>query len=155
VAVYVFFVFGLAVLAIVALAILKRARRPHGTTPGTYRAVKPLSDPEQTLYWRLKDAMPECVVLSQVTFSRFIRPEHAAPGSRQALFNRISRKSVDFLLCLPDFTVVSAVELDDRSHSSKRDAERDAILQAAGIPVVRVNVSAIPATEKLRALFTN
>lgn len=148
-----------AAVVIVAAALLYLDYTHHrsggrGVEPGRYRSLKPLSDPEQSLYWRLKEAMPECVVLAQVTFSRFIAAQHSDRSGRQALFNRISRKSEDFLVCLPDFTVVAAVELDDKSHSPKTDAQRDSILEAAGIPLVRVNVREVPSAEQLRAIFT-
>lgn len=93
-------------------------------------------------------------MLSQVTFSRFMAPEHKNASVRQGLFNRISRKSIDFLLCLPDFTVISAIELDDSSHSKARDDRRDAILDKAGIPVVRLHVREIPSVEEMKAIFT-
>ena len=33
-----------------------------------YQQIRPLRPPEQALYWRLVEALPECVILSQVTF---------------------------------------------------------------------------------------
>ena len=63
-----------------------------------------------------------------------------ARSARQAAFNRISNKHLDFVLCDPtDLTVVAAIELDDKSHESasrkQRDSFLDAALGAAGIPV--------------------
>ena len=147
------FVLALLVfLILVAFAIYRQwSRKP---TLDVYEAIKPLSDPEQTLYWRLKEAMPECVILGQVSFSRFLRPKAEARRGRRALFLRISQKTVDFLVCLPDFTVVAAIELDDSRHSKVKDMQRDAILRSAGVPVVRLNVASIPSAEELRAAFT-
>lgn len=147
--------FGIVVLAIVVLALRWAIATQSRTAAGSYRAAIPLSEPEQTLYWRLREAMPECVVLCQVSFSRFLEPHGAPPAARQALFNRIAQKSADFLVCLPDFTVVAAVELDDGTHRRMKDARRDSILQSAGLPVVRMHVRDIPSVERLRAMFTN
>lgn len=142
----------LLVLFLVVVAVWKA--KFASSMADSYSSAKPLTDPEQTLFWRLKEAMPECIVLSQVTFSRFLKPKGAMSRSQhQILFNRISQKSIDFLVCLPDFTVVAALELDDASHSPARDARRDAILTAAGIPVVRVHVKDMPSVENLRAAF--
>jgi len=141
-------VIGLAVALGIAL------RHLHSAPHGGYRAKKPLSEPEQVLFWRLREAMPECVVLSQVSFSRFIEPIAASVGVRQGLFNKVSRKTVDFIICLPDFTLVAAVELDDRSHQPARDNERDGILKSAGVPILRMNVREIPSVEQLKAMFT-
>ena len=150
---------GLSLLVLLALVMslslvgvfIKSAR--NALPPATFTVIKPLSDPEQILYWRLKEAMPECVVLGQVSFSRFLRPQAAGFAGRQALLNVISRKTTDFLVCLPDFTVVAAVELDDTSHVKEKDARRDQIFQSAGIPLIRVHVRDIPSIGELRGLF--
>lgn len=144
--------YSIAILVIVAVLFAILTKRAE--VANSYLQKKPLSDPEQTLYWRLREALPECVVLSQVAFSRFMLPRHEMPVARRALFNRISQKSVDFLVCLPDFTVVSALELDDRTHVAAKDARRDALLKSAGIPILRVHVGEIPSVEELRAMFT-
>ena len=144
-----------AVIVLVAaaswLSVRIRASRPANS----YRLVKPLSDPEQSLYWRLREAMPNSVILAQVSVSRFVVPESHDVSARKALFNQISQKSVDFLVCLPDFTIIAAVELDDSTHQRMRDARRDAIFRSASVPLVRFNVREIPGAEELRALFTN
>jgi hypothetical protein len=48
------------------------------------------------------------------------------------------------------------VELDDRSHfrevARRRDAKKDAVLRAAGIPVVRFQARAIPSAGDLQRL---
>ena len=73
---------------------------------------------------------------------------------RLSLHNRIAQKSADFLVCLKDFTVVGAVELDDATHSARNDANRDELLHSAGIEVVRVHVNNIPSIDTLRDIFT-
>lgn len=123
-----------------------------------FEQVCPLAGAEQVLYWRLVEALPECVVLPQVTFSRFLRPSVEGRDRRaqhRALQNRISQKTVDFLVCLQDFTVVGAIELDDSSHAWARDEQRDAILECARVPLVRLRVEKIPSVERLREIFTS
>jgi len=60
----------------------------------------------------------------------------------QVAFNRISAKHFDYVLCSAGtMEVVAAVELDDRSHGSKKAKARDAFLNNAceqsGLPLVR------------------
>src|SRR5262245_53668122 len=107
---------------------------------------RPLTDPEQVLYWRLVEALPECVVLAQVSFTRFMKaaPEgNFSPAQQLTLYRRISQKTIDYLVCLKDFTVVAAVELDDASHDEERDSQRDALLKSAGIVPLRIDVKHI------------
>ena len=147
-----------AVAVLAALLAIRRRRRPAQTElPLRYRQLKPLSAAEQTLYWRLREALPECVVLSQVTFSRFMRPDTGgvAPlAEYRALQGRISQKTLDFLVCLPDFTVVAAVDLDDSTHRGQADRQRDELLNAAGITVIRVTADDIPSAQRIRQAFT-
>lgn len=136
-----------------------RPRRPRigNGTPLRYQQVRPLSDAEQALYWRLVEALPECVILSQVTFSRFMKPDTGgmAPAREyHALRNRISQKTIDFLVCLEDFTVVAAIELDDSTHLEASDHARDELLRAAGIAVLRMPSRDMPSVARLRELFT-
>jgi hypothetical protein len=144
---------------IVALAVIFGAMRSsaRAAAPLKYQQVRPLTDAEQAFYWRLVEALPECVVLSQVTFSRFMKPDTGgvAPAREyHALRNRISQKTIDFLVCLKDFTVVAAIELDDSSHIEASDHARDALLRAAGITVLRFPSRDMPTVARLRELFT-
>ena len=145
------------VIAIVIALVKKAASTPEKKLPmATYRyAMKnPLSQPEQILYHRLREALPECEVLPQVTFSRFLETTPNPPNLKRAAFQKISQKSADYLICLKDFTIVASVELDDSSHDKKRDADRDAILASAGIKVLRWHVSDMPSLETIRVAFT-
>ena len=71
--------------------------------------------------------------------------------------NRINRMSLDFLVCLKDSTVVAAVELDDKTHEKasriEADAKKEKALSAAGITLVRWNVSALPDEAAIRQAF--
>ena len=161
-----FWVLFIAVAVIVIVALVLAQRQPMeqmglDQAPGeglAYTQSRPLTDPEQTLYWRLVEALPECVILAQVSFSRFIKPTppEGAFEARQyrALYARISQKTIDFLVCLKDFTVVAAVELDDSSHEPERDVRRDELLKAAGITPIHLKVEHIPSVESLREMFT-
>jgi hypothetical protein len=161
----VFWVIFVAVAIIVGVALVLAQRQPVerdqmglGPEQLMYKQSRPLSEPEQVLYWRLVEALPECVILAQVSFSRFMTPsppEGVLQAKQQrALYARISQKSVDFLVCLKDFTVVAAVELDDATHRGARDIQRDELLKSAGITPLRLRVDHIPSAETLREMFT-
>ena len=62
-------------------------------------------------------------------------------GSKQAAFNRISRKHVDFVITEKQSSrIVGVIELDDRSHQRadrrRRDQQVDQWLKEAGIPIL-------------------
>jgi len=64
-------------------------------------------------------------------------------ANRQAHFNRIQSKHVDFVLCTRDkLSPVLVIELDDASHEEEarrdRDTFVDAALTAAGLPILHI-----------------
>jgi very-short-patch-repair endonuclease len=87
-------------------------------------------------------------------------PEHACHRSChrfQALIktdwkfrNKYSQKYCDFAICSPSFFVIAVIELDDRTHNGKKtkDAERDEILESAGIRTIRYRQ--IPEPEQVK-----
>jgi hypothetical protein len=151
-----FVVIGLVVLGAIVFAFLRRrGESDAGETPWPFYSKKPLTEPEQVLYHRLVAAMPECIVLAQVQLSRVLGVKKGF--SFNEWNNRINRMSLDFCVCLKDSTVVAAVELDDKTHEKasriEADAKKERALTAAGIALVRWNVSALPDEAAIRAAF--
>ena len=158
-----FWLLFIGVALLVGIALVLAQRQPadrdligadQGTTHG-YLHARPLSEAEQQLYWRLVEALPECVVLSQVSFRSLLRPdrEKAANPRTRAVYFRMAQQSIDFLVCLKDFTVVATVELDESADGSRRDLTRDDLLKAAGIAPLHIRAEQIPSVEALRAMF--
>ena len=139
----------LAVFACVvalALVVFRRKMPSNHEGPWPFIARKPMSASEQILYFRLREAVPDHIVLAQVSVSRLLAVEKGQ--NVQAWNNRISRLSADFVVCKKDASVVAVVELDDASHESKErrraDAKKDRALGAAGIPVLRWQAKTMP-----------
>jgi very-short-patch-repair endonuclease len=151
-----FAVVALLILALVVLVILKkRGSLGAGETEWPLYAKKPLTQPEQVLYHRLVTAMPECIILAQVQLSRVLGVKKGFNFNEWN--NRINRMSLDFLVCLKDSTIVAAIELDDKTHGKasriEADAKKEKALSAAGIALVRWNVSALPDEAAIRQVF--
>jgi hypothetical protein len=131
-------------IALVVLRAKGSDAKSRGPWPFSLR--RPLTEPEQVLYFRLHQALPDYMVLAQVGLSRFlaVRRGHNA----RDWYNRISRMSVDFLVCTKDASVVAAIELDDASHQQQdranADAKKELALKAAGVRLVRWKVGAMP-----------
>ncbi len=152
----------IALMAIVAAAFFIIQKRTSSRTGerstkdeiSTALAMKkPLSEPEQVLYFRLRAALPECEVLAQVAFSRFLEISGGDKAQRFGTLQTINKKSADYLVCLKDFTIVAVVELDDSTHTRTRDDARDAMLDSAGIKTLRWNVRAMPSEAEIRQVF--
>jgi len=88
---------------------------------------------ESRMFVRLKEAFPHHHILAQVAFSALITHDH------MKMRNQFNRKVTDFVVLDREYKVVAIIELDDPSHIGKEqeDAERDAMLIAAGYTVIR------------------
>lgn len=144
---------ALAVLVIaMALALIKK-QNPVVSGPWPFYAKKPLSPPEQILYFRLSKALPDHIILAQVQLSRLLGVKKG--NNHQSWLNRINRMSADFVVCRKDSTILAVIELDDASHNeSKRqeaDAKKDKALDAAGIKMHRWQAKAIPSESQIQA----
>lgn len=140
---------GALVFCVVLVAVLPalvRVRWPYAPKPL-------LTKPERLVFGRLRQAFPELVVLAQVALSQAVTIQ-AGGKARRRWFGMVAAKSLDFVLCRPDFSIVAAVELDDSTHDTplqrRRDREKDRVLAAAGIPLLRWRVGRVPAVAELR-----
>ena len=105
-----------------------------------------LTERERALYQRLVESLPNHIVLAQVQLLQVLNFRR---GSRtQALKNRISQLSLDFLILNPDTSIVAAIELDDatheRDHRRQADARKSHALKSAGVPLIRWNAKSLP-----------
>lgn len=136
-----------AVAVIVILAIMKaKSRSDPGGEVWPFYAKKPLSQPEQVLYSRLIQALPEHIILAQVQLSQLLGVKKG--NNYRAWLNRINRMSADFVVCSKDSSIVAVIELDDATHEREdrkaADAKKERALASAGVRVVRWQVKSIP-----------
>lgn len=145
----------IVVVAVVFIMLKRRASSGPGDEPWPFYAKKLLTQPEQVLYHRLVAAMPECIVLAQVQLSRVLGVKKGFNSNEWN--NRINRMSLDFVVCLKDSTIVAVVELDDKTHEKasriEADAKKDKALSAAGVALIRWQVSALPDENAIREAF--
>lgn len=150
-------VLAIIVLALIAVALklkLSSSDGPRSSDTWPLHGVRPLTTPEQVLFHRLSEALPEHIVLAQVQLSRFLKVNRGIRQT-QAWRNRIDRKSIDYLICDRSFLVIAGVELDDASHHSNRrqvsDEHKNAALKAGGVRLIRWNVSSLPNGRQIRS----
>ncbi len=147
----VFVYIGLLVGASIVLDMLARSlRKRHGRR----RSVAPasgyrlrddfMSRPETEFYGVLAHICRDWAALFvKVNLGDVLYAPQRLGTSQWAMWNRINRKHVDYLLCdCVSLRPLVAVELDDRSHQRMdrvaRDRFVDAALAQAGLPVVHV-----------------
>lgn len=114
-----------------------------------------LNEKEQVLFHRLIEAMPNYYVFTQVRLADIVGIKKCE--NWQAWFNKVSRKSVDFVICNKALAVRVCIELDGKTHENadrqKADNDKDEALKAAGIPIVRIEANKIPSVEEIKALL--
>jgi hypothetical protein len=136
--------FILVAVAILGLRLLARLRRRLTRFP--YRLQPALFSPaERSFLGALEQALgDELRIFGKIRVADVVKVEGVRDRSaRQRAFNRIQAKHFDFLLCRPDdLSVVAAIELDDRSHGTRKRKERDNFLrgvcEAAGLPLLNI-----------------
>jgi hypothetical protein len=140
---------GCALLVVMLVLILVWTRKPR------YRRHTIMTDNEREFYGRLLAACPDCQIWPQVPILALVRPD-AKEGSRAfwTAFRRISNTRVDWAI-VRDMDVLAIVELDDRSHDTRKDAERDRILRSCGYRVVRFNSSRRPNPRQIHEAVFN
>lgn len=132
-----FAIVGIFLIAIMILAILSVLKKGESKNRNAKRnpieGKRIITMNEQPTFMKLKEALPEHIILAQVAFSAFMTAQGYATRN---LFNR---KVADFVVLDKAFNIVAIVELDDSSHKGKEkfDAERDTLIQEAGFKVIR------------------
>ncbi|PTV52751.1 DUF2726 domain-containing protein [Acinetobacter seifertii] len=132
-----FAIVGIFLIAIMVLAILSVLKKGESKNRSAKRnpikGKRIITMNEQPTFMKLKEALPEHIILAQVAFSAFMTAQGYATRN---LFNR---KVADFVVLDKAFNIVAIIELDDSSHKGKEkfDAERDALIHEAGFKVIR------------------
>jgi len=137
------------VLILLAFAVMT-LRLGDRSALGAYRGRKLMTENEREFFWRLRRALPGYHVFPQVAMSALLE---ASSGNRKRAHAdrlRIAQQRVDYVVCDPNCEVVIVVELDDRTHSARKDQQRDARLEQGGIRTVRFQSRHKPDVEAIR-----
>ena len=138
-------------VAVLLILLLKDQKKPEGQTGGSkadFSRRLLFTESEAKFYHALRSLLPS-------GFEVWGKLGLWAVVSSKTSWGKIAQKQIDFVIVkmgpLPDAVLV--IELDDYSHrrksAQKRDAEKDAILEQAGLPILRVPVANVYETEDL------
>jgi very-short-patch-repair endonuclease len=114
-----------------------------------------LTDNETEFFGRLQRALPDYEIWPQVSMGALLQPR-VSMSKRDSwrLRREFQSKICDYVIAkkgVPRGTgVVAVVELDDRTHDTKKDASRDAMLASAGIRTIRWESKQKPNESEIR-----
>lgn len=137
----------LAALIIAAFFLKQFAKR----TSENYKEKQLMSGNELEFFHRIRRAALDGHVFPQVAMSALIEPATSRGKAYQAAFRRISQKRVDYVVFDADMKLLAVIELDDKTHDSRKDAIRDAYLDTAGITTIRYQSKNKPTEAKIQA----
>ena len=151
----------LLMIAAVAAALLaamrikqRQGRAGVDDQPWPYQPRRIMTDREQALYHRLREALPDCLVFTQVPLSQVLAVKYRTKNA-QVWLKKLSQKSVDFVVCQADSSVLAVIDFDDKSNSSGKHVVRDAdtkkALRDARIKLIRAR--AVPSVATVCKVF--
>jgi len=130
--------------------LIKRWLISNGGMGFNYRAKRIMTSNEMEFFQRLSRANPDGYVFPQVAFSALLQP---SSRNKWAAFKYIAQKRVDYAIYNSKLELLCIVELDDRTHNLKKDAQRDAAFASAGIVTLRWQSSNKPNEHEIRTQF--
>ncbi|AIY40363.1 hypothetical protein LT85_1205 [Collimonas arenae] len=148
-------VIALTVLTMIILAVIAVVTREKQATQQKRREYirkKPLSNNDQVMYWRLVGALPDHMVLAQVSLGRCLGTKDSGG------LDTLTSKNLDFVVCDKASEVVAVIEIDNKNHNvktiSKEDERKYKALKNAGIDIIRWRANSLPSEADIRERFT-
>lgn len=158
--IYFFIILALALLVVAVLVKHGNSVQPETEDSSfdykDYLLKKPiLTDNEKEFYGRLLKAKPNnWHILAQIAMASILTTKSGLGRKiTNSIRYRFNRKIIDFAVFDQDFNLVFVIELDDRTHNATKDAERDAMLSAAGVKTIRFESKNKPSVDTLSQVF--
>ena len=145
------------IFVVMQIAAYKKKKAKSQEIPPYIKKKSLLGEREQVLFHRLIEALPGHYVMPQVRLADIVGVKKC--DDWQSWFNKVSRKSVDFVICDKAFVVLACIELEGKMHElearKKADNTKDEALNAAGIPIVRIDANRLPPTGDIKMMLEN
>lgn len=151
----------LIVAAFFLLTVLSGKKPPVGSVGLPYRREDTLfSAAERSFLGVLDQAVgPDHRVFGKVRVADIAKVKSGLNDSaRRGALNRIASKHFDFVVCrASDLGVLCAVELNDKSHSTKRAQARDQLIEnvckTIDLPLLQITAKAAYSPQDIRSQF--
>jgi hypothetical protein len=145
------------IVALIVLAIVAAALKGKGGSRRSYdyKPTPLLTKGERAFASAIQECLPPGArLLAKVRLADLITPTSARD---RGAFLKISQKHVDFVIAAADWSVLAAVELNDKSHDAQHRRERDDFIrkacEGAGIRLHFVRAAARYDLAELRVLL--
>jgi len=138
-------------------AIVKGLMKPRGALPLNVRAVPIMSPIERQTLAYIEMAIPWARIHAQVSMGALLAPKKGLNKSQSTTIrNRFSSKRVDYVVeDRATGRIIMLIELDDRYHNAKADAQRDRMTATAGYSTLRLPGDEKPSAESVRRHIGN
>jgi len=106
---------------------------------------------ELQMYERLREALPDHVLMSKLPLVRFCQPED--PGEVRYWYELLANQHVSFAICSTSGRVQAAIDIEGLRPSSRRSLKiKEAVLGACKVGYLRITPDKLPSVAELRAL---
>lgn len=151
----------LAAILLVAIAITAGKKRTRGKVGFPYAPRSPLFSAAERSFLSVLDKAvgSEHRVFGKVRVADIAKVKSGLNNSaRQGALNKIASKHFDYVVCRhSDLSVVCVVELNDKSHASKRAQARDKFIDGVcdtiRLPLLKVPAKRSYSVEDISSLF--
>jgi hypothetical protein len=151
----------LVLIVVAVFAALTKKPSDAGMLGFPYQPAKTLFSPAERSFLGVLDQAvgPEHRVFGKVRVADIALVKSGLSNSaRQGALNRVVAKHFDFVVCkASDLSVVCAVELNDKSHTSQRAQARDELIanvcQAIQLPLLTFPAKQAYSLQEVRAQF--
>lgn len=156
---------ALVVLVVLAVVMFAAAAKGKAASAGSvgfpYDPARFLFSPAERSFLGVLDQAvgPEHRVFGKVRVADIAKVKAGlSKSARQGALNRLAAKHFDFVICrASDLSVICAVELNDRSHASRRAQARDELVahvcHAIGLPLLAVPAQQAYSVQDVREQF--
>lgn len=145
----------IAMLIISGIIVFMRMKTQRSQNSQDYLKKSLLTDNEKEFFGRLIEALPGFHVFSQVAMGAILQPAASKTDKRNyyRIRGTFAQKIVDYVVCDKNMDIIVLIELDDRTHSIKRDVQRDAMLIQAGYVVLRYDSKKKPSADLISKII--
>lgn len=120
----------------------------HREKPLRFRQRAVLTGCDLDFFFRLRDALPECIVCPQVAMSALLEPAGTGVLRQQAMA-QIAGGRVGYAVFDREMHLLVVVELNHRSRTTRREIARDACFSSVGIKTVRFHARHLPSPQHI------